>query len=358
MRSPAWFDLAEMLGAQLAPLIGAQAEEVVICNSTTVNLHQLLATLYNPAASADVVLADALCFPSDRYALQSFLRLTGPRWENKLRFVASTDGRTLSEEAIIAAMDQDVQMVVLPSVVYVSGQLLDISRLVAAAHQRGILIGFDSSHSVGVVPHRFHQDGVDFAFFCTYKYLNGGPGAPAAVYLHRRHFGRPAGLAGWFGCDKTRQFEMSAEFRQAAHAGGLQIGTPPILAAAPLRGALQLIHEAGIERIHDKSLKLTAYLRALIHQRLGTYGFHCVDPEEGAAHGGHVAASHVEAQAVSAALREFGVVADFRPPDIVRMAPAALYTSFLDCFRAVEILERIMREQVYLRYRGAHNRVS
>ncbi len=240
---PPWFLLAERLGEQLAPLIGADADEVVVANSTTVNLHQLLATFYDPQAARKKIVADELCFPSDRYALESFVRLVGRNPEQTNHYVGSHDGWMLDEQRLIDAMTDDVQLVILPAVLYVSGQLLDIGRLTAAAHQRGVLIGFDCSHSVGVVPHQLSQDGVDFAFFCTYKYLNGGPGAIGALYLNRRHFQRSAGLAGWFGCRKERQFDMDAQFVQAATAGGLQIGTPPVLAAAPLRGALRLIQD-------------------------------------------------------------------------------------------------------------------
>jgi kynureninase len=345
--SPAWFDLAELLGAQLAPLVGAAPNEVIVTNSTTVNLHQLLATFYDPVATSDVVLADSFCFPSDRYCLESFLRLLGKSPAQTLRYVGQTEQWTLCEDTIINAMTPDVQIVVLPAVVYTSGQLLDVERLTRAAHDRGKLIGFDCSHSVGAVAHQFAQLDIDFAFFCTYKYLNGGPGAPGAIYLNRRHFGRRAGLAGWFGSDKDRQFEMSGTFHQASHAGGLQIGTPQILSAAPLRGALQLIREAGMEAIRTKSLALTKLLRTLIEARLSPFGFRCVSPAEPHRRGGHVAVSHQQGALIAAELRARGVVPDFRPPDLIRLAPAALYTSFLDCYRAIEILRDIVEQQSY-----------
>ncbi len=340
---PPWFELAERLGMQLAPLIGAEPDEVIVANSTTVNLHQLLATFYDPQAAAAKILADELCFPSDRYALQSFLRLLGKQ-PDQIRFVESRDGLTLDERQLVRAMDDGVQLVVLPSVLYVSGQLLDIAHLTDAAHRRGAMIGFDCSHSVGVVPHQLSRDRVDFAFFSTYKYLNGGPGSVAGIYLNRRHFGRRAGLAGWFGCQKSRQFEMDQQFHQAAHAGGLQIGTPPVLSAAPLRGSLQLIHEAGIDSIRRKSLQLTGYLRSLIETCLAEFDIECVEPSDNARRGGHVAVRHEKASALSRALRSRGVIPDYRDPDILRLAPAPLYTSYTDCFQAVKTLEQIMRE--------------
>ena len=172
--------------------------------------------------------------------------------------VPSRDGRTLDEDDLIAAMTDDVALVLLPSVLYRSGQLLDIARLTAAAHERGIPIGFDCAHSVGVVPHRFDEWGVDFAFWCTYKYLNAGPGAVGALYVNRRHLGRRPGLAGWWGYDKERQFDMLHAWEGAAGAGAWQISTPPVLATAPLLGSLRIFAEAGIERMRAKSLAQTA----------------------------------------------------------------------------------------------------
>ncbi len=352
-----WFGLAESVGAQLAPLLGADPDEVVLANSTTVNLHQLLSTFYRPHVEADVILTDSLCFPSDRYAMQSFLRLVGRDPAEKLRCVPSEDGWTLDEDAIIAAMDANVQLAIFPSVIYTSGQLLDIARLTRAAHDRSIVIGFDCSHSVGVVPHELTRHDVDFAFFCTYKYLNGGPGSQAAIYLNKRHFGRPAGLAGWFGSDKLQQFAMSNDFQQAAQAGGLQIGTPSILAAASLRGALQLIQEAGVPRIREKSLKLTAFLRRVIDDRLSALGVACVEPTDDVRRGGHVAVRHDEARGISAMLRKLGVISDFRPPNIIRLAPAPLYNSFQDCYHAVLVMERVIRHNLHHRLRNVRDQI-
>ena len=243
--SPAWFHLAEELGVLTAPLIGATADEVVVTNSTTVNLHQLLATLFQPSAARPYILADALAFPSDAYALQSHLRLRGLDPARHLVLAPSRDGFTLDEDDIIAAMTPSVQMAVLPAVIYAGGQLLDMAALTRAAHERAIIIGFDCSHSIGAVPHAFDEWGVDFAFWCGYKYLNGGPGASGGLYLNRRHFGRAPGLAGWFSSAKDRQFDMAGQLSAAAGAGALQIGTPNILSMAPLLGTLPMILDAG-----------------------------------------------------------------------------------------------------------------
>ncbi len=342
-----WFFLPETLAAQVAALVGAVPEEVAVANSTTVNLHQLLATLYAPHGARTKILADALAFPSDVYAAQSHLRLRGLDPAVHLVTVPSRDGWTLDEQDLVAAMTPDVQMAILPSVVYTSGQMLDMAFLTEQAHRRGVCIGFDCSHSVGAVPHALDEWGVDFAVWCHYKYINGGPGAPGGLFLHRRHFGRLPGMAGWFSSDKNAQFDMAHTLTPAVGAGALQIGTPSVVALAPLQGALEVVAEAGIGRIRRKSLRLTAYLRALIEENLGGYGFCLATPREDERRGGHLALVHPEATRICKALKAAGVIPDYRAPNIVRLAPVALYTSFADCREAVVRLARIMEERTY-----------
>jgi kynureninase len=353
-----WFEMAEILAAQTAPLLGAEPGEVIVANSTTVNLHQLLATLFQPCEGRSRLLIDELAFPSDRYAIQSHLRLRGLDPETHLKSVPSRDGFTLEEEALIEAMTPEVALVVLPSVLYHSGQLLDMARLTEQAHQRKILIGFDCSHSIGTIPHQLSVWGVDFAFWCGYKYLNNGPGGTGGLYLNRRHFGAAPGLAGWFSSRKERQFDMSPALQAAPDAGALQIGTPNLLSMAPLQGALEMIAEAGIERIRRKSLQLTDYLMARIDAELERYGFSLANPREPDRRGGHVSLVHPEATRICKALKAAGVVPDYRPPCIVRLAPVALYTSFRDCYEAVRRLQRIMADRSYEAYRTGRERVA
>src|SRR5262249_38861484 len=273
-------------------------------------------------------LSDELAFPSDTYALKSHLALRGLDPGQHLIRVPSRDGYTLDEDDVIAAMDESVHSAVLPGVIYTSGQWLDVPPITRAARDRGILTGWDLSHSIGSVPHALDDDDADFAFWCSYKYLNGGPGATGGLYLNRRHFGRGPGLAGWFGSDKRRQFEMSADLRPAPGAGALQIGTPHVLSMAALDGSLRLIHEAGLDRLRAKSLALTAFLMELSDARLAAQGFVIVTPREANRRGGHVALAHPEAQRICHALRQSGIVPDFRPPNIVRLAPIAMYNTF------------------------------
>jgi kynureninase len=342
-----WFTLAERLSVQVAPLVGASSESVVVTGSTTVNLHQLLATLYTPEGRRTKILADALAFPSDIYAIQSHLRLRGLDPETHLVYVPSRDGRTLDEAEIIAALTEEIAVAVLPAIVYTSGQLIDMPRVTAAARERDVLIGWDCSHSIGSVPHKLDEWDADFAFWCHYKYLNAGPGAVGGLYLNRRHFGRLPGLAGWWGSRKDRQFDMAHTFTPAEGAGALQIGTPHILSLAPLSGALELHHEAGIERLRAKSLALTAFLRRVVEAELSDYGVGVATPREDKRRGGHLALVHPEAAPLCKALRHAGVIPDFRPPDIVRLAPVALYTSFADCVEAVRRLKVILETDAH-----------
>ena len=348
---PDWFTIGERLGAAMAGLVGAGPDEVVVTGGTTVNLHALVATFYAPREGRRAIVATDLDFPSDVYALQSQIALRGGDPDRDLRRVASRDGRTVDEGDIVAAMADDVALVVLPSVLYRSGQLLDMEGLTAAAHERGIAIGFDCAHSAGVVPHELSRWGVDFAFWCSYKYLNGGPGAVGALYVNRRHAGVRPALSGWWGYEKARQFDMVHAWEGAAGAGAWQIGTPPILATAPLIGALELHAEAGIDRIREKSLAQTAYLIDLVEASGLTdpgYGYRIGTPGEPARRGGHVAVEHDAAARVARALKARGVVPDFRAPNVVRLAPIPLYTSFVEIWRAVQTLRAVVDEGEHL----------
>lgn len=355
-----WFSIGEELGALQAACLGAQPAEVVATGAITVNLHSLVAAFYQPQRRRTKILATALDFPSDVYALQSQVRLRGLDPAEHLVLVPSRDGRTVAEDDVIAAMTDEVALAVLPSVLYRSGQLLDLERLTRAAHGRGILIGFDCAHSAGSVPHRLHDWDVDFAFWCTYKYLNGGPGAVGGLFVHQRHFGTRPALAGWWGEDKARQFDMSHTFEPAAGAGAWQISTPSVLGAAPLYGALRLLNEAGIERIRAKSLRLTDYLLFLADALLAQapYGFTVGTPREHARRGGHVALEHPEALRLSKALRARGVVPDFRPPNVIRLAPVALYTTYAELWRTVETLRQVVERGEHLAYAPTRDPVA
>lgn len=345
-----WFYLSERLGDQLAPLIGANPGEVIATGSTTINLHQLMATFFRPTGGRVKILADSLNFPSDVYALKSQLQLHGLNPERHLVQVESEDGLTLDEGRLMQAMTDEVAVAILPSVLYRSGQLLNLERLTKAAHERGILIGFDLAHSIGALPHRLSDWGVDFAFWCNYKYLNSGPGSVAGLYVNQVHHSQAPGLAGWFSSNKEAQFDMEHTLTPAATAGAYQIGTPHILSLAPLLGSLELFHEAGILAIRKKSLRLTRYMMDLINHQLTGMGFSFANPLDDAHRGGHVALVHQDAVRISKALKAHQVIPDFRPPNVIRLAPIALYTSFSDVYEGVARLRHIMETRQYENY--------
>jgi kynureninase len=342
---PPWFYLGERLGEQSASLVGASPDEVVVAGTTTVNLHALVATFFQPDGAKRKILAGDLDFPSDIYALQAQVSIKGGNPDTDLVKVQSRDGRTIDEEDIIASIDDSIALVLLPSVLYRSGQLLDIERITAAAHQRGVTIGWDCCHSAGVIPHQFDEWGVDFAFWCNYKYLNAGPGGIASMYVNSKHFGMQPALPGWWGYQKDRQFDMLHEFEGADGAGAFQISTITVLSAAPLVGSLRIMQEAGIENMRRKSLSLTRYLIDLVRASGLTespYDYAIGTPLEDERRGGHVAIEHANAAQVVRALKVRGVIPDFRPPNVIRLAPVPLYTSFADVWQTVQHLQEII----------------
>jgi kynureninase len=353
-----WFYYAENLGERMANLVGALEDEVIVTGSTTGNIHNLLATFYKPTGKRTKLLMDELNFPSDLYAAKGHLQGQNRPGED-LVLLKSQDGHTLSEEDIIAAFTDEVCVAFLPSVLYRSGQLLDMERLTKKAHEKGIIIGFDCCHSAGSVPHKLHEWDVDFAVWCCYKYLNAGPGSSAAIYINQRHHSIQPGLPGWFGYNKTRQFDMTQTFESAGNAGAWQIGTPHIFSMAPIDGSLQVFEEFGIENVREKSLHMTGYLMFLIDNLLTQYGFNIVTPREPKRRGGHVAlARDEESIRINACLKKRGVIPDFRFPNIIRLAPIALYNSYHEIWKVVDILKDIMEKEEYLQMEDKRGTVA
>lgn len=358
-----WFTMAETLAARVARLVGAEPDEIAIANSMTINLHQLLCTLYRPDARRKKVLIDAHSFPTDRYALRSHLRLRGLDPDEEIVIAPAGDSRFLDEDELVDALAHpELQMALFPSVVYTTGQLLDLERLCRAARENGVIIGLDMSHSVGVMPHALDKWGADFAGWGHYKWLNAGPGSVAGLYLNRRHFDEEgmvhAGLAGWWSVHKESMFEMSDEFFPGLGASALQIGTPAVLSMAPIDGALRPIEEAGLERIRAKSLAMTEFLMEAADTELGDLGFVIGTPREARRRGGHVSLQHENAQPMSLALRAQGVVPDFRKPDVIRLAPSPLYNTFSECWSALQTLKEIAATRSYERFAATPSLVT
>lgn len=353
-----WFTYPEKLSERVAKVVGARGNEVMVTGSITVNIHQMLSTLFHPTPERSVIVVDELNFPSDIYAVESHLKLRGLDPSVSMRKVKSDDGYTLTLEAIEKTLTDDVAILMLPSVLYRSGQLLDLKKITEMAHAKGILVGFDLAHSAGAVPHQLHNDEVDFAIWCHYKYMNSGPGGTGGLFIHERHHHELPGLAGWFGSDKSKQFDMSHAFSKAEGAGAYQIGTPNLFSTAPLSGSVELFEEAGMEAIRNKSLALTKYLRDLVKMQLNDFGFTDVTPIADEARGGHIALAHPEAARICKALKQANVVPDFRAPDIIRLAPISFYSSFMDVWEMVQRLKRIMEEESYKTFTNERNVVA
>lgn len=345
-----YFKYPQFIGGLFSEMVNADKNELTATNSVTINIHQALATFYKPTKERYKILVDELNFPTDIHAAKSQIMLKGLDPEDALKVVKSRDGRVIEEEDIIEAMTDDVAVALLPSLLYRSAQLIDMERVTKAAHEKGIIIGWDLSHSIGSVPHDFKKIGPDFAIWCTYKHISAGPGSNAILYINKRHFGMEPGMAGWHGNKKETQFQLLHEHDPEVDADAWLTGTPNMLSMAPIEGILKVFNEAGIQKIRKKSLKITDYVIFLIEERLAKYGFSNGTPVEHHRRGGHVALEHDEAYRICLALKERNVIPDFREPNVIRLAPVALYVSFEDVHRLVDILEDIAKEKAYEKF--------
>ncbi len=349
--NPTWFYLAENTGALCAGLVGANPDEVIACGNTTVNIYSMLSTFYNPEGRKKKILADTLNFPSDIYAIRSFLELKGLNPSEDLILVSSEDGHQLSEAKICEMMTDEIALVFLPSVLYRSGQFLNIETLCREAHKKDIIIGFDCSHSVGAIPHEFSKHNVDFAVWCGYKYLNSGPGSTAFMYINKKHFEKKPGMTGWFGFNKDKQFEMSNDFEHQKSAGGWQISTPPVLSLAPANASLQIFKDLGIDKIRRKSIAMTEYLAFLINDfNNQDDGLKLITPEDSKRRSGHLAYQHKEAWRICEALIKRNIIPDYRKPDIIRIAPISLYNTFEEVWKVAEALKQIIDNKEYEKF--------
>lgn len=342
--NPPWVHYGEGLGARVAKLIGAEPDEVVVTESTTVNLHHLLATFYRPDSDRHVIVADPLNFPSDLHALRGQLLLRGLDPERSLRLVPSRDGWMIDEADVEAALGPDVAILVLPAVLYRSGQWLDMRRLTRAAHAHGALVIWDLSHAVGAVPVELDGVDADGAIWCHYKYLHAGPGATGGLFVRRRHHGSRPALPGWWGQTLEQKFEMDPVHEPAPGAARWQIGTIPILSTAPLRGSLDVIEEATIPRIREKSVGLTSFLIECLDDQLPTdTGVRIVSPRDSDRRGGHVAVQCPgRAASLEGKLKSRGVIVDIRPPDLIRLTPAPLTTTYEEVWKGAAILREVL----------------
>lgn len=338
-----WLHTLDAIREPLANLVGAQPLEVVAMNTLTVNLHLMLASFFRPEGTRNKVLIEAGAFPSDHHAVESQLRWHGLDPATTLITLPpdQADGLFSADaiDAAIAEHGNTLALVLLPGVQYRSGQALDISRISASAHAVGAIAGFDLAHAVGNVPLALHDSGADFAVWCSYKYLNAGPGAIAAAFVHQRHAhsGR-ARLAGWWGHEQATRFAMAPEFTPSPGAEGWQVSNPPILSLVPLRTALDQFQRAGMTALREKSIRLTGYLDALIREQLDDT-LHILTPSDPQQRGCQlslrVRAGRAQGRDLFEYLLAHGIVGDWREPDVIRLSPTPLYNRYIDVLRAV-----------------------
>jgi kynureninase len=332
-----WLDLSTRIGGKIARLIGAGTDEVLLADSTSVNLFKLSVAAMRARPGRSRIVTDALNFPSDLYVLRAAADLCG----GELCVVPSEDGITVPLQALRFVMGDDVALVSLSHTTYKSAFVHDMRAVTAAAHAAGALMLWDLSHSVGSVPVDLERAGADLAVGCAYKYLNGGPGAPAFLYVRRslqEALQNP--ISGWLGRDDP--FSFSPDYEAASGLRRFISGTPPVLSLAMIEPGVDLVLEAGLDRIRAKSIQQTEYLISRWEQELRPLGYTLASPRDSAQRGSHVALAHAEGQRLNDALIErWNVIPDFRPPNVIRVGVSPLYTTYTELHGAVQALKSL-----------------
>lgn len=339
-----WKDYHESFARPMARIVGGLPEEVVVMNTLTVNLHLMMVSFYQPTAQRYKIVLEADAFPSDIYAIRSQISWHGyDPTEGMIMLKARAGEHCLRTEDILEVLEQhgaEIALVLLPGVNYYTGQVFEMKTLTQAAHAQGCMVGWDLAHAVGNVPLQLHDWEADFACWCTYKYLNGGPGNVAGAFVHTKHVERQdlPRFAGWWGHDKARRFQMEPEFVPIPTAEGWQLSNPPILALAGLRASMDLFEEVGMERLRQKSVALTGYLRYLLEQ--ANLPLTIITPAAEAAHGCQLSLlTHgPEGKAIFDYLDARGVRCDWREPNVIRTAPTPFYNTFQEQFAFVALL--------------------
>jgi kynureninase len=346
-----WMSYHERVAPSFARLVGALPIEVVAMNTLTVNLHLMLASFYRPTRTRHKILIEKRAFSSDRYAVAGQIRHHGYDPATALLEIAPRSGEdALRTDDICELIEREagqLATVMLPGVQYLSGQRFDLATITRCAQRVGCVVGFDLAHSIGNVPLELHDWNVDFAVWCTYKYLNCGPGAIGGCFVHERHAHADLPrLAGWWGHDKASRFLMPENFQPLPGAEGWQISNLPILSAAPLLASLPLFDEAGLPALRRKSLLLTGYLEQLLRARVSD-ALTILTPADPEARGCQLSLrlhrTPAQARAVFDALNRRGFVGDWREPDVIRVAPVPLYTTFVEVREFVQALEQCLR---------------
>lgn len=351
-----WIEAPIRIGNKVAQLIGAQPGEVTIADSTTVNLFKLALAAMRAKPGRHKLVTDDLNFPSDLYALQGICRLLGP--EYSIEVVPSPDGIHGPVEGLTAAIDEDTALVTLTHTVFKSAYTYDMAAITALAHRAGAYMLWDLSHAAGSVCCDLHGANADLAIGCTYKYLNGGPGAPAFLYVRKDLQDMLANpVPGWMG--QANMFNFGLDYEPAPGLQQFLTGTQPMLSTLAIEPGVDLLLAAGMERLRAKSVQQTEYLIALWEQALAPLGFTLNSPRDSRWRGSHISLGHVEAWRIDQALiHDMKVLPDFRKPDNIRLGITPLYTSFEDIYQAVMRMKQVVTEQHYLRYSQDNTKVT
>jgi kynureninase len=350
-----WFEAPQRVGAKIARLLGVAADEVIVADSTSVALFKLVLAALQARPGRTKVVTDDLNFPSDLYVLQGALALTR---EHRLEVAQSTDGIDAPVDALARSIDERTALVTLSHTAFKSGYVHDMPALTKLAHRAGALILWDVSHSVGAMPLALDEAGVDLAVGCTYKYVNGGPGAPAFLYVRRalqEALVNP--IQGWFG--RRDAFDFGLDYAPRSGIGRFLTGTPPTLSLLAIEPGVDLLLEAGLDRLREKSVRQTEYLVGLWEAVLQPLGFALNSPREPSRRGSHVSFGHADGWRIDQALiEEMHVLPDFRHPDNIRFGIAPIYTSFAEIQEAVARLARVVSERRYEKYRAGRAAIT
>lgn len=344
-----WMPYHEFLTEQMAEIVGAKEPETVVMNSLTVNLHLLMVSFYRPTPKRNKIIIEKNAFPSDQYAVQSQIGFHGYDVKNALiEIEPRTNEAALRTEDILEAIRQNADetaLILFGGVNYYTGQAFDFEAITKAGHEAGAIVGFDLAHAAGNLELKLHDWDVDFAAWCSYKYLNSGPGGIAGVFVHERHAAKPdlPRFAGWWGHDKNTRFLMGDEFLPIKGAEGWQLSNPPIFQMASLRASLEIFHEAGIKNLREKSVKLTNYLEFLLSE-IHDERIEIITPKDSNERGCQLSIRVKNSDKnLFKAISEKGVVADWREPDVIRVAPVPLYNSFTDVWKFAQILKDCLK---------------
>jgi len=352
-----WMPYHEFLTEQSALLVGGKNEEVVMMNSLTTNLHLMMVSFYQPKGKRSKILIEDHAFPSDHYAVESQLKHHQQNVDDNMLLWTPRDGEELLNYddlyKIIEQQGDEIALILLPGVQYYTGQVLDMKTITEKAHAKGIIVGFDLAHAVGNIELELHNWQVDFACWCSYKYLNSGAGSVAGCFVHQVHSTNTNSdtqvnrFAGWWGHDKSTRFKMENNFKPIATAEGWQLSNPPVLSLAAIRGSLDTIKMAGgIHELRKKSLKLTQYMTELISCELGDK-IRIITPSNESERGCQLSlmvnVEGLDGKAMFNALEENGVTTDWREPNVIRVAPVPLYNQFQDIYHFVRILKECLK---------------